>query len=558
VPTIYVLQGPDRGRTFVTQDEPALVGRSSDQIPLTDQTVSRKHARLRRHNRTWVIEDLGSANGTYLNGVRITQPSPLQHGDQIRLGSTLLVYAGDELPKKPGPMTVGTDLVDLDAGAKQWDASIVSSMPSSEDSVIIAAPELAEAARSLQVMHELARLIGSGVSADQLLQGIMNIVCAQVPVDRGLILLVDEAAGRLEPRVFHSRLIEDEKDGKPRRVHASRRIIDHVLQRREAVLCTNAMADQRFAEDKTGSIHSYGLRSVICAPISARDRVLGVIHIDCSMSAHTYTEPQLRLITSIGYMTGLALENADLVAARMQSERLAAVGEAVAYLSHYIKNILQAMRSGADVIELGLNNRDFSALRQGWQIIRGNLDRIYSLSMNMLAFSKQRQPRLEHVQLNKVIQDAIDLAQRLADERHVVLLFEPQELFPPIPLDADGLHQAVLNILTNAIEAVPPQTGVVNVKTHYDAENQQALITIADTGPGIPQSQISKIFQPFHSTKGQAGTGLGLAVARKIVQEHGGRITVTSVVNEGTIFELALPAGKGRVFDSAETHGPVG
>lgn len=556
MPTLYVLQGPDKGRTFQTTDEPAVVGRSGDQIPLTDQTVSRRHARLRQENGKWIIEDLGSANGTHLNSVRITKPQQLKHGDQIRLGSTLLVFAGQEIARKLGAAAIPRDLIDLDAGAKQLDASIISSMPSNEDSVIIAAPELAEAAKSLQVMYELAQLISAGSSTDQLLERVTDIVFDQVPVDRGFVLMLDQVSGRLVPRVVRSRLIEDDKPDQPQRITASRTIIDHVMKRREAVLCTNAMTDQRFAEKKDGSIHSYGLRSVICAPISARGNVLGVIHIDCSMSSHTYDEQQLGLITSIGYMTGLAIENSRLLDARMQGERLVAVGETVAYLSHHIKNILQGMRAGADVIELGLDRRNFSALQKGWHILHRNLDRVYNLSMNMLAFSKKRQPRREQVQLNKVVDDAVELAGRLADERHVMLLCEPEESFPPIPLDSDGIHQAVLNILTNAIDAVEPNTGVVNVKTHYDPANNQALITIADNGPGIEQNRLESVFQPFQSDKGQGGTGLGLAVARKIVDEHGGRITISSVPGEGTIFELCLPAGEGRLFDSADTHGP--
>ncbi len=555
MPTLYILQGPDKGRTFQTHDEAALVGRSADDIPLTDQTVSRRHARLRPENGAWVLEDLGSANGTYINGVRITKPQSLKHGDQIRVGSTLLVYAGEESTSKLRSTSLPTGMVDLDAGSKQLDASIVSSMPSNEDSVIIAAPELAEATRSLHVMYDLAQLVGSGVSTDRLLERVMDIIYDQVPVDRGFMLLADVNSGEMVPRFARSRL-PDEQD-EHERIIASRKIIDHVVTRREAVLCTNAMTDQRFAEKKDGSIHSYGLRSVICAPISARDRVLGVIHIDCSMSAHTYNEEQLRLITSIGYMAGLAIENSRLLSARVQGERLAAVGEAVAYLSHYIKNILQGMRSGADVIELGLQRRNFTALERGWQVMYRNIDRIYNLSMNMLAFSKQRQPRIEQLQLNKVVQDAVDLAQRLADERKVILLFEPAESFPPIPLDPDGIHQVVLNIVTNAIEAVEPDSGIVNVKTHYDAANQQAMVTIGDNGPGIPDDQLRSIFQPFRSTKGHAGTGLGLAVAHKIVDEHGGRITVSSVGGEGTIFEIGLPAGPGRVFDSGDTHGPA-
>lgn len=93
--TLIVLQGPDKGRTLRTADDVVLIGRGSSQLPLTDQTISRRHAELRFVDGAWVLADLNSANGTYVNGARITRPVRLRHGDQIRLGSTLMVYTGD-------------------------------------------------------------------------------------------------------------------------------------------------------------------------------------------------------------------------------------------------------------------------------------------------------------------------------------------------------------------------------------------------------------------------------------------------------------------------------
>ena len=94
--TLIVLQGPDKGRTLRTSDELVLIGRGANQIPLTDQTISRRHAELRKLEGGWLLTDLNSANGTYLNGVRLQKPTRLKHGDQMRVGSTLMVYAGDE------------------------------------------------------------------------------------------------------------------------------------------------------------------------------------------------------------------------------------------------------------------------------------------------------------------------------------------------------------------------------------------------------------------------------------------------------------------------------
>jgi signal transduction histidine kinase len=486
----------------------------------------------------------------------VTKPIRLKRGDQIRLGSTLLVFAGDE----QGEASL-RGLVDLDTGGKYVDSAIMVTVPSNEDSVIIAAPETADAVRAWRVMYSLAETLGSILSEQELLERVMDVIFEQVPVDRGFILMKDMQTEDLIAHVVRYRTRSGRNEPAEKQpITTSRRIIDHVSHKHEAVLCTNAMTDRRFASlnsKNEGSIHDFSLRSVICAPIIARDELLGVIHIDCSMTAHTYSEEQLRLITAIGYQAGLALENLQLLAQRMQQERLAAVGETVAYLSHHIKNILQGMRSGADLLELGLAKKREEQVRQGWGIVHKNLDKVMDLTMNMLAFSKDREPRLDYVQLNHMVNEVVELAQHTADERHIMLLSDLEENIPPIMLDADGISRALLNIVMNALDAVPHTEGIIHVKTHYDAANKIATISVLDNGPGIPENQIATIFQPFHSSKGNAGTGLGLAVAKKVLDEHRGRIEVTSNPVDGTVFSLQIPTVEGAKFDSTDTLGAV-
>jgi signal transduction histidine kinase len=237
----------------------------------------------------------------------------------------------------------------------------------------------------------------------------------------------------------------------------------------------------------------------------------------------------------------MAIQNSRLVQQQMQTARLAATGETVAYLSHYIKNILQGIQSGADLMDLGLNKQNLGTVRQGWGIVQRNLDRILQLTMNMLAFSKKREPKLSPNNLNKILADAVSLVQKKADERKVMLLTDLEEPFPPMPLDSTGIHHATLNIISNAIDAVKTGTGVVNVRTHFSAEEGIADIVISDNGSGIEREKIEEIFEPFKSGKGQGGTGLGLAVARKIIREHHGRIVVDSALGEGTTFRIRLP-----------------
>jgi signal transduction histidine kinase len=275
------------------------------------------------------------------------------------------------------------------------------------------------------------------------------------------------------------------------------------------------------------------------------------------MSRHTYTQEQLRLAVAIGRLAGMEIENIHLLESRVQTERLAAAGETVAYLSHYIRNILQGMQGGADVIEHGLKADSLDAARSGWTLIRHNLDRILMLTMNMLTFGKEREPRIEMVRLHRVIADVVALAQSRADEKAVMILVDLEDM-PPVPVDPDGIHQVINNILLNAIQAAPKQTGHVSVSVRLEPDDGEVVVSIGDNGPGIEPEMREKIFDPFDSSKGHGGTGLGLAAARKIMSELGGRIELQSTVGEGTVFRVHLPLERRDLPDSDDTHGPDG
>lgn len=555
MPILTILQGPDRGRSFQTiSGEPTLIGRGSDIVPITDQTVSRRHVEIRLAGDHWELVDLNSANGTLLNGKRVEKPMRLKHGDQIRIGGTLIVWGGDDAVRSlPPGLGSARDLVDLDVGGKQVDTAIINSVPSSDDSVIMASPVTADAVRAWRIMSQLTEAIAAVPDPDALLNRVMDLLYEELPVDRGFILMHDEESGELEPFVVRVR-----GDEEPDKITTSKTLVDHVMKLAEGILCTNALTDERFAAKRRGgSIQAFGIQSVICAPIIARDEPLGVIHIDVRVAKHTYSDSELRLVTAVGRMAGLAVEDARLVETRMKNERLAAVGETVAALSHYIKNILQGMRGGADVVEMGLARQQLGMIDQGWTIVERNLDKIFNLTLNMLAYSKAREPRLEMTRLNKVVQDVVNLMKRRADDKSVLLLSDLEEPFPPIPIDIDGIHQVVLNLVANAIDAVAKSTGAINVKTHFDANGQQAVITVADNGPGIPKSDIGRILEPFFSTKGQGGTGLGLAVAQKIVQEHSGTIQIQSELGAGTIFTVRLPTRQPGAVASDATLAPT-
>jgi two-component system, NtrC family, sensor kinase len=271
---------------------------------------------------------------------------------------------------------------------------------------------------------------------------------------------------------------------------------------------------------------------------------------------YTYSPDQLRLLTAIGQLTGMAIENSRLYQENVRRERLAAAGETVASLSHSIKNVLQGMRGGADVVETALRKNSLEEAKVGWKMLERNLDRVSTFTMNMLAFSKSRQPTLELNHLPHILNESMELVKKAAADKQVTILPEISTTQPPIPIDADGIHQALLNLLVNAIDAVEPVHGVVTLSSAYDPMMQTAVIEVQDNGVGIAPRDQKRIFEPFFSTKGQKGTGLGLAVTKKIVEEHRGTVELESKVGQGTTFRLRLPLNP--VLRADQTHVPVG
>lgn len=573
--TLVILQGPDKGLRIELPDASALIGRDSRAVPLTDNTVSRRHAELKPNDRgEWMLRDLGSSNGTYINGQRADRPVALKLGDQFRVGRTLIVFGA-----QPGVIRSSGANVELAGEESGMDSSIINTLPSSEDSLVLAVPEPAVAAMSnLKILYRLSAALGSSFSLQQILEVVMDLVFEHVQADRGIILLVDEKVpGQITPHVVR---VRDEQQTRrpgqkfeppkpaeePDKIQASRTIINHVVTTGDGVLSSNAMADPRFKKGR--SVHDMGIRSCLCAPIKVRklepnpdekspDDIAGVIYIDSSVKNYTYSTDQLRLLTAIGLQAGLAIQNARLYQAGLEAERLAAVGETTAALSHSIKNILQALRGGADVVEMGLRNTNLEQARKGWGVVERNLEKIYNLTLNLLAYSRPREPQITLVHPSKIINECIELLANVANERGVMAVADVERDVPPIPMDPDGIHQVLMNLLSNALEAIPPgQQGLIRVTCRFDAKNKQTILEVVDNGVGIETSMQKHLFELFHSTKGNRGTGLGLAVAKKIVGEHYGTISATSKPGEGTTFTVKLPVYTPAGADLSSTHGP--
>jgi signal transduction histidine kinase len=351
-----------------------------------------------------------------------------------------------------------------------------------------------------------------------------------------------------ETRQLASRARRDRQGSAADALAISRTILDHVLANGEGVLTSDAQEDDRFASGN--SVVRTGVREAICVPMRGRYDTVGVIYVDTTtplaeaaeLGGRRFSDEHLKLMIAIGHQAALAVEDTNFYSAKVQSERLAAVGQAIAAVSHHIKNILQGVRGGEYLVEMGLDNEDLATVRKGWDIVRRNQDKISSLVMDMLSFSKERDPDLEPADLADVVADVVETVAQRAREAGVAVRVEAAADLPRILCDAEAISRAVLNVVTNALDALEdaPQ-GTVTITTGIDRAAGLVRVTVADDGPGMAPETLAGIFNLFVSTKGSRGTGLGLTVSRKILREHGGDIRAASTPGAGSTFTLEWP-----------------
>ena len=229
----------------------------------------------------------------------------------------------------------------------------------------------------------------------------------------------------------------------------------------------------------------------------------------------------------------------------VKSERLAAIGQTVAGLAHGIKNILHGLKGGSYLVDIGIQRNDTEKLKKGWDTIKRNIGRTSNLVMDLLSYSKEREPEYDLCRPNEIINDVCELLKDKAAENNIELCTEFDEAIGEVIMDGSVIHEAMLNLASNAVDACLFDEDVskkwqVRLKTELEPKNV-IKFEVSDNGAGMDQEVLQKLFTSFFSTKGHRGTGLGLMVTRKLIEEHQGRIEVASQLGVGTTFTVRLP-----------------
>ncbi|HLF02684.1 MAG TPA: GAF domain-containing protein [Anaerolineales bacterium] len=416
----------------------------------------------------------------------------------------------------------------------------------------------------LGVLYQVSRSISATLDPDTVLNAAVREIVVRFPYSLASILILDEEQGELEQRAaagLGTHLIPVGY-----RYPVSSGIIGHVARTGHTYVTNDVTTDPYYTptfDSTTGA--------ELVVPLKREGRVIGVLNLD-KPPGGKFAESEIMAMETLAGHVATALENAYLYARTrqtvrelsesleqlkqtqmqlIQSAKLAAVGQLAAGVAHEINNPLTTISGFSELIleDLPPDN----AIRNDLTMIRREAQRARDVVRRLLDFARQSGPHSEPADLNDVVRETVILMRNAAVTKSVKVIERYAPDLPWARIDVNQIKQVVLNLLNNAVQAMP-KGGSLTVATETALRDRPGIcLRLADTGVGIPTENLERIFEPFFTTKPPGeGTGLGLALSYSIVREHGGVIEVSSVMNKGTIFTIWLPVDSEQYSVSSE------
>ncbi len=528
VGTLEVVRGQVPDRSFPLSRQTYTIGRArQNDICLPEPSVSKFHARLVHEDGRFVIEDQGSLHGIYVNAAKVPR-AVLSSGDVVQLGNLTLKY----------------------------------SRPSHEGSTAAAAefPWVEQQ----QLLLSLVQTLNSSLVLSRVLEQVLDAVLRITRADRGFLLLAEESAddAGYEP-VAGLRLRVARRRGEPfpltESQGISRSVVRRALESGQIVATGNAVADPTFRLAQ--SVILMDLRTIVCIPLcsprAASERAaataLGALYVDNQETSAPFSPESLKTAEALARHAALAIENARLFEREqrtirelrdaqkqlLQSEKLATIGRMAAGLAHELNTPLTYIMGNLEL----LHAHPLTAPQEEMlgSIAKG-ADRIKSLTRSLLAFSRVSPEDMVPMDPNDVIERSLELCHYQVLKSGVRLEKSLTAGLPPVKVFSNQLEMALINLVVNAVQAMEGSTGG-ELRVTSSLRDGRVEITVADTGPGIPESLQPTIFEPFFTTKPEGqGTGLGLSTVLMVVERHHGTIDYTTQSGVGTTFRISLPA----------------
>jgi signal transduction histidine kinase len=463
---------------------PVTLGRATDcDVVIEESFVSAKHARIEVAPAGFVVRDIGSTNGTWVDGSQIRGAKALNPGASVVLG-------------RPGSYRIRF-LADEPAG-------------------IVSASE-----RSLQEVLEISKALLSTLDLEEVLGRVLDACLRISRAERGYLFLREGNDLKLRA----SRGEEAGLDAR-QKVEFSRSTALRVAKSGKAEFFSD-QPDQA-SQDKSASIMRLQLETVACVPLKIQQSVIGIVYMDSHHRAALPDATGKEVLEVLAGLAAVAIENARMVGERVRNERWTAIGRMAASIVHDIRSPLAALRGTAELLQSKVPDPRH---KEKLKIIIEEVDRLARLSGEMLEFSSEAQPlKSLQLSLDQVIRDFLNsIGPRLEQEQ--IRLESKLDCSGTLLLDRQKMLRLLHNVVGNALEAMAPG-GTLGVET--SRPEGRPTLTILDTGSGMHPETVARVFEPFFSENKDRGTGLGMAIVRRIVEQHGADIIIDSSPGSGT------------------------
>jgi signal transduction histidine kinase len=553
---VKILSGAMRGTKIPVRKTIFTLGRSAESdVHVHDTLISRIHCRLLYENGKWFVEDLNSTNGTWILGQRVIKKSFLPLRTSVRIGKTSFeindVFSGD----KTGVYTKSS------ISCRIQPETLAAPQPLGETPA--AGPRMVkEENLRLASVYKFQNIISTIFESKDtdLHSQILNAVCNVMPADKAYILLFDLETGEFLPK--HGRA-QGKMMEKADRSEINQTLVSFVRDNRESVLSVDKYNDGNpplipELQDLT--------QSSMCVPMLGKQQINGMIYLTLISPSEKYTEDDLRLLTVLGHTSGMAVEYNNMLEASMKNERLVATGTTAASLSHYVKNILAGLDGSLSLLKMGIDEKDLNLADESWGILNKNHRRLALVVMDLLNLASELKPNLNIENVNDIIRDVYELMRPQLSQDGIELETDKKTADLPLfaEVDSKGIHRILLNLLLNAEHAILERRSSINgtggqvlgrihISANFNENKDYVIVSVTDDGVGIDKEDMKKLFSLFITSKGNAGTGLGLAVTKRLVESHGGSIQALSEKGKGSTFVFSLPVAHNEMNTTTRT-----
>lgn len=393
--------------------------------------------------------------------------------------------------------------------------------------------------RIIDTLYRVAGFTKEVTDLNRLLTMIMNESERVMESEASSCMLYDETSDEL---YFEVALGEKAEDIKTMRLKRGAGIAWKCLEENRT-LTVNDVQHEKSHYAQADEKARFVTRNLVATPMIDEGQIIGVLEVLNKRGDVPYDEQDAKILSIVAEWAGVAIAKARRIERSIQQQRLAAIGLAVSGIAHHLKNIILAIKGPLGLVRLGIKMQNQQLLNDSLPIMERGSSRMEQSVKEMLDYSKDREPELEIGNIKDLLGEIVEGCRTRAQQARVELRYSPSPDIADSYLDKYRLHDAILNIVGNAIEAHErsPEGAWVEVRVRLSQNGARHVIDIQDNAGGIPEEVAKKLFQPFFSTKGSKGTGLGLAVAVKVAQENKGTLSVESKVGEGSTFTFALP-----------------